>query len=170
RGEAGMSEPTLPEGLASCPQTLPAALARAVSLSPQEEAVICNGRRITFAGLALEVDRVAAALVAQGVKRDDHVGICLGNGIPWIVLFHALGRLGAVTVPVNTRLKPEEIAYTLRQSDTSLLFIADHLLKIDFVDVLRGICPAIDSALPDAALPKLTSVVVLGSEAPTGAV
>jgi fatty-acyl-CoA synthase len=148
---------------------LPAALARAASLAPRDEAVVCNGRRITFAGLVGEVDRVAAALVAHGVKRGDHVGICLGNGIPWIMLFHALGRLGAVTVPVNTRLKPEEIAYTLRQSDTSLLFIADRLLKIDFVDLLRGICPAIDGTLPDAALPRLASVVVLGSEAPAGA-
>lgn len=164
-----MSTPTSPAGLAACADTLPAALERAVSLAGDDEAVVCNGRRITYAALAREIDDVAAALSAHGVRRGDHVGICLGNGIPWIVLFHAIGRLGAVTVPVNTRLKAEEIAYTLEQSDVSLLFVADRLLKIDFVELLRGICPAIDGRLPDAALPKLRSVVVLGDAAPAGA-
>ena len=50
----------------------------------------------------------------------------------------ALGRIGAVTVPVNTRPKTDEIAYTLRQSDVSLLFVADQFLGIDFVAMLRA--------------------------------
>jgi len=165
-----MSAQQLPSDFFGCADTLPEALARAARLAGGDEAVVCNGERIGYAALAARVDEVATALVAQGVRKGDHVGICLGNGIPWIILFHAIARLGAVTVPVNTRLKAEEIAYTLRQSDVSLLFIADKLLRIDFIDLLRQICPAIDAALPDVALPQLTHVVVLGEEVPAGAI
>jgi len=164
-----MSASELPSDFFGCADTLPEALARAVRLAGQEEAVVCNGERIRYAALAARVDEVAASLAAHGVRKGDHVGICLGNSIPWIVLFHAIARLGAVTVPVNTRLKAEEIAYTLRQSDVSLLFMTDRLLKIDFVEILRQICPAVDKTLPDAALPKLTRVVVLGETVPVGA-
>ena len=156
--------------LSGVPDTLPASLARAAALAGPEEAMVCAGRRITFADLAARVDAVAAALAAHGVRHGDHVGICLGNGIDWVTLFFALGRIGAVTVPVNTRLKTDEIAYTLRQSDVSLLFVADQFLGIDFVAMLRAICPAIDGTLPDPALPALRGVVVLGDQVPAGAV
>ncbi|MGO4740365.1 AMP-binding protein [Bosea sp. 2KB_26] len=165
-----MSVQQLPSDLFGCADTLPEALSRALRLAPSDEAVVCNGERISYAALAARVDVVAAALVAHGMRKGDHVGICVGNGIPWIVLFHAIARLGAVVVPVNTRLKAEEIAYTLRQSDVSLLFVADKLLKVDFIEILRQICPAIDVTLPDAALPQLSSVVVLGETVPAGAI
>ncbi len=165
-----MSGQDLAPDLLPCATTLPQALALAVRLSGGDEAVVCDGERITYGALAARVDEVAAALAALGVRRGDHVGICLGNSIRWIVLFHAIARLGAVTVPVNTRLKAEEIAYTLRQSDVTTLFVAGRLLRIDFIALLRQICPAIDTALPDTALPKLSRVVVLGDEVPAGAV
>ena len=129
-----------------CPITTEDALRRAVAIAPDVEAIVAPAGRITFAGLAEEVARIRAALVATGVRRGDHVGICLGNGPRWVALFLALGSLGAVTVPVNTRFRGEEMAYALRQSRVTLLFLAARVLKVDFVAMLRGICPAVDGA------------------------
>ncbi|RFS83255.1 fatty-acid--CoA ligase [Actinomadura spongiicola] len=146
-----------------CPLTVHDALRRAAVIGPDVEAVVASHGRITYAALDAEVAAVRAALSAAGVRRGDHVAVCLGNGPEWVTLFLAIGSLGAVTVPINTRWRPPEIAYALRQSRSSMLFVADRFLNIDFVAMLREICPGVDTGLPDAELPDLRSVVVLGS-------
>ena len=81
---------------------------------------------------------MAAALHASGVKRGDHVAVCMGNSIEWAVFFYAAASLGAVTVPVNTRFKADEFEYCLKQADVKLLFVIDRFLKIDFVQTVRS--------------------------------
>ncbi|MCG7363847.1 AMP-binding protein [Roseomonas sp. ACRSG] len=152
-----------------CPLTTEAALRRAVVIAPDVEAIVAPAGRITYAALAEDVAAVRAALAAAGVRRGDHVGLCMGNGPRWVAIFLAIGSLGAVTVPVNTRFQAAEMAYALRQSRVSLLILSDRFLRVDFVGMLRGICPGLDAALPDAALPDLRQVVVLGQEVPAAA-
>jgi fatty-acyl-CoA synthase len=152
-----------------CPLTSHAALSRAALLAPDIEAVVASDGRLTFAELHDNVARLRAALARHGVRRGDHVGVCLGNSAVWVALFLALGSLGAVTVPINTRFRAEEIAYALRQSRVSTLFVADRFLGIDFIALLREIAPGVDTALPDAALPDLRSIVVVGDDVPRAA-
>lgn len=152
-----------------CPLTTADALARASAIAPDVEAIVASDGRLTYAQLAADVAHMRGALSAAGIGRGDHVGLCLGNGTRWMTLFLALGAVGAVTVPMNTRFRGEELAYALRQSRVTTLFIADQFLKIDFIAMLRGICPGIDTALPDAALPDLRSVIVLGENVPHAA-
>ena len=154
-----------------CPVTVQAALARAAALAPDVEALVAPDGRGTFAELADRVALTRAALHRAGIRRGDHVGLCLGNGVAFETLFLALGTLGAVSVPVNTRLKADEIAYALRQSRVRVLLTADRLLTVDFIATLRQILPAIDTpgALPDAALPDLERIVVLGDNIPVAA-
>ena len=153
-----------------CPPTVAAAVARAAALAPDVEAVVAPDGRVTFAALEAEVAGLRRALAAAGVRRGDHVGLCWGNGVGWVALFLALGSLGAVTVPVNTRFRAEELLYCLRQSRVSVLFLMARVLSTDFVGMLRGILPEIDGTLPGAALPELRRVVVLGDGVPAGAV
>ncbi|WP_233256121.1 class I adenylate-forming enzyme family protein [Falsiroseomonas bella] len=145
------------------------ALDRAARLWPDAEAVVLPGERITFTALRTLVLRRAANLHRLGLRRGDHVAICMGNSVEWTALLLAAGTLGAVVVPVNTRLRPPEIAYCLRQSDAAFLVMQDRLLKVDFVAMLRGIEPAVDSALPGAALPRLRRLLVLGANLPRAA-
>ncbi|TDD91478.1 AMP-binding protein [Actinomadura rubrisoli] len=152
-----------------CPLTADAALRRAAAVGADVQAVVSRQGDITYAELDAEVAAVRAALSAAGVRRGDHVAVCLGNGPRWVALFVAIGSLGAVTVPVNTRLRADEIAYVLRQSRASLLFTADRFLNVDFIAMLRQICPGADASLPDPALPDLREVVVLGEDVPAAA-
>mgnify|MGYP000598569832 CR=1 FL=1 len=149
-----------------CPVTVQDMLARAAALAPDVEALVAPDGRVTFAALAERVAETRAALAAAGVRKGDHVGLCLGNGIAFETLFLALGTLGAVTVPVNTRLKADEISYALRQSRVTRLFTADVLLSADFIATLREIAPAIDKGLPAPELPDLLEIVVLGDNVP----
>ncbi|WP_242904324.1 AMP-binding protein [Actinomadura terrae] len=154
---------------AICPLTADAALRRAAAVGADVQAIVSAQGTITYAELDAEVTAVRAALAAAGVGRGDHVAVCLGNGPRWVSLFVAIGSLGAVTVPVNTRLRADEIAYVLRQSRAKLLFTADRFLSSEFCAMLRQICPGIDKALPDPALPDLKDVVVLGADVPSAA-
>jgi fatty-acyl-CoA synthase len=150
-------------------QTLTNALNAAANAFPQQEALIISDRRLSWTALRDRVRETALGLRALGVNRGDHVAVCMGNSLEWVIFFYAAATVGAVTVPVNTRFKPDEMLYCLKQADVKLLFIADRFLKIDFMDMLRGICPGVDSRMPDAALPLLSTVVVLGDDVPAAA-
>ena len=150
-------------------QVLSDVLSRNAALRHDEEALVIDGRRLTYGALQDEVGAMTQGLRALGIRRGDHVAVCMGNALEWVTFFYAAASIGAVTVPVNTRFKPDELKYCLEQADVKLLFVADRFLRIDFVAMLRSICPAIDSALPDSALPRLANVVVLGDDVPHGA-
>lgn len=152
-----------------CPQTVADALARAAALAPDVEAIVAPEGRRRWAELADDVAAIRAALAAARVVHGEHVGICLGNGPRWMALFLAIGSLGAVAVPLNTRWRGEEMAYALRQSRVRTLILADRFLRTDYVAMLRGIEPALDAGLPGAALPDLTRVIVCGTDIPPAA-
>jgi len=151
-------------------QTLAEILTATAAAHAQDEALVIAGRRLTWAELRDNVREVAHALRAAGINHGDHVAVCMGNALEWVIFFYAAASIGAVTVPVNTRFKADEMLYCLKQADVRLLFIADRFLKIDFIAMLRGICPALDARLPDPGLPLLDTVVVLGEDVPAGAI
>jgi fatty-acyl-CoA synthase len=149
--------------------TIPEALRRAAAQWPDQEAMVADGERIRYGTLLERVQRAAANLHRLGLRRGDHMAICMGNCVDWVVVAYAAGWIGAVVVPVNTRFKAEEMRYCLAQSDARLLVVADRFLGIDFISMLRAIAPAIERRLPDPALPKLHTVVVFGDDVPASA-
>ncbi|MDX3908124.1 MAG: AMP-binding protein [Pigmentiphaga sp.] len=150
--------------------TLYRTLERTVQEHGAREAFVCQADRLTWSQVLDGTRRMAAALHASGVRKGDHVGIMLGNGANWLQMFFACATIGAVTVPVNTRFKTDELQFCLKQADVKLLVFADTFLGIDFVELLRAVEPAFDSALPGAALPELRRAVMLGDgPCPAGA-
>ncbi|MBN9220542.1 MAG: AMP-binding protein [Mesorhizobium sp.] len=152
------------------PLTIAEALRRTAVSAPDIEAIVASDGRLTWGALAEEVGRVGAGLAAQGIGRGDHVGLCLGNSVRWMTIFLALGSIGAVTVPINTRFVASEMAYALRQSRVRTLITCDRLFKIDFIAMLREICPALDRSLPDENMPDLERVIVIGADVPPAAI
>lgn len=151
-------------------QTLEQALEHAAGRWPDAEALVIAGRRVSYRELQHAAHAVARTLRASGIGHGDHVAVCMGNAVEWVQFFYGAAIVGAVTVPVNTRFKADELAYCLQQADVKLLLTVDRFLKIDFIAMLRQICPALEYTLPDAALPQLREVVVLGDNVPAGAV
>lgn len=80
----------------------------------------------TYAELDAATDAVARSLAERGVDAGDHVGTLLDTGLPFVLVVHALDRLGAVLVPLNVRHTPGELARACEKADvTSLLCDAD---------------------------------------------
>jgi len=148
------------------PRTLYAFVSERAQTRGDAEALVTATARLTYREQHQAVRRTAKAMHALGVRRNDFVGILMGNDETWVTLFYAAATLGAVTVPINTRFKSAELAFCLAQADVKALFIADRFLNIDFMSFLRAAEPAVDRALPGEALPLLCHVVVTGQEIP----
>ncbi|SDV46990.1 AMP-binding protein [Chitinasiproducens palmae] len=147
------------------PITLPAILAARAVDTPDAEALVIDGERIRYRELAERVQAAAARMVAAGVQHGEHVGILMGNSVDWVVLFYAAASIGAVTVPVNTRFKLDELNYCLKQGDVRVLFYVDTFLNIDYTALLREVEPAFDSQLPGEVLPLLRRAILIGDSA-----
>ncbi|OZI60671.1 AMP-binding protein [Bordetella genomosp. 11] len=151
------------------PTTLARVLDATAQERPDQEAYVGPDERLAWTQLRQRSRRLAAALHQAGIAKGDHVGVMLGNSGLWIAAFFACASIGAVTVPVNTRFKTEELRFCLKQADVKLLIYADSFLGIDYTGLLREVEPAIDRALPGAALPRLRAAVMVGEgEAPPG--
>src|SRR4051812_49613335 len=83
---------------------------------PEHPAVEAEDSVLTYADLRAEADRVARVLAARGVGPRDRVATTLPAGLDFAVLLHALPRIGAVLVPLNTRLTASERAWQVEDS------------------------------------------------------
>jgi o-succinylbenzoate---CoA ligase len=79
-------------------------------------ALVAEGRSLTYTQLRALADQTARRLAALGVGAGDRVAVLLPPGIEFAALLHALPRLGAVLVPVNTRLSDAERDWVIEDS------------------------------------------------------
>lgn len=99
------------------------ALHKGVSQVPQATAVVFGERRRSFAEVAGRVARLAAALRALGLRPGDRAGMLALNSDRYLEFFYATWWAGGVVNPVNIRWSPDEIAYSLDDCDTRILFV-----------------------------------------------
>jgi O-succinylbenzoic acid--CoA ligase len=81
---------------------------------PDRVALVAGGRSLSYGELEALAAATARRLAARGVGEGDRVAVLLPPGIDFAAVLHALPRLGAVLVPVNTRLGDEERAWVTR--------------------------------------------------------
>ncbi len=140
-------------------QTLAQVLSRHASERPEAEALVTAETRLTYAQLDAAVRKVAAGLRGLGLGKGDHIALLMGNDEKWLILFYAAASIGAVTVPVNTRFKPSELAYCLEQADCKVLFYAARFLNIDYAAMVAEVKPG---------LPKLVHAIAVDGGLPQG--
>jgi acyl-CoA synthetase (AMP-forming)/AMP-acid ligase II len=114
-------------------------LARNARKCPDLEGVIFRDRRVSYRELDNRVNRLANALLLRGVQKGDHVGLIIQNSREMLEIFFAAGKIGAVNVPVNTRLSPPEIAYILNNADVKILFLGENF--IGTIEKIKGNLP-----------------------------
>ena len=70
-------------------------------------------KRLTWAELSAEADRVARGLWSLGIRRGDRVGLWSTNCIEWIMMHMGCARAGAALVNVNPAYRSHELQFTL---------------------------------------------------------
>src|SRR4249919_265842 len=122
----GVTEPSYSHGVSALPllgETIGANLRRVAAAHPDREAVVdvAAGRRWTYAGLDLDTDGLARALIAAGIEAGDRVGIWAPNCAEWVLLQYATAKIGAILVNVNPAYRSHELKYVINQSGMLML-------------------------------------------------
>ncbi len=103
-------------------------LAKAIKLFPRKRAIVCGGRHWTYQEFSNRVHQLSRCLERIGIKKDDKVAILHPNCHTFLEAYYAIPQIGAVCVPINTRLSSGEIAFILKDSESKLL-IADSMFR-----------------------------------------
>jgi O-succinylbenzoate-CoA ligase len=97
-------------------------LSKRAHLSPRLEALVePGGRRFSYRELDARSNQIANALAGLGIRKGDRVALLLMNGPEFVESFFGVAKLGAVVVPVNWRLVPDELAFILKDSGSRAL-------------------------------------------------
>jgi fatty-acyl-CoA synthase len=105
------------EGLGSWP-------ARRARKSPHRPALVHGDTTVSYAALHTRTTRLAHALRAAGLRQGDRVAYLGPNHPSFLEALFAAGQLGAIFVPLNTRLAAPELAYQLRDAGARILIYA----------------------------------------------
>jgi len=144
--------------------TIPALLRDAAARYAEREAVVDGDRRLDFAALCAQAERVARALRAAGIAPGDRVAIWASNGWRWVVAACAVWQRGAVLVPLATRWKAPEVAPLLARTGARLLF-AEHASAGERpLAALFAHSGAARAGRPIAGLPELERIVALDAD------
>ncbi len=93
----------------------------------QKEALIEGGTRWVYSDFLAQVDKAASAFSAQGITAGDRVALMLYNQKELLVCFFALRKIGAIVVPVNIQMLPQDIAFVFQNAGARMIVVADGL-------------------------------------------
>jgi acyl-CoA synthetase (AMP-forming)/AMP-acid ligase II len=116
-----------------------------------------HSRRFTFADLAAETERLAAGLMAAGVRPGDVVSWQLPTSWQTVVVTSALSRLGVVQNPLVTSLREREIEYITREAGSTWFIVGGVHAGVDHSAMAARVAEAnrvlrvlsMNSGLPD---------------------
>ena len=98
-------------------------LERAASTFPDHPAIIHGMRRYSYAEFYARSRRLASALAASGIGKDDTVSVMLANTPAMLEAHYAIPMTGAVLHSINTRLDPAVVAFMLDHANTKLIIV-----------------------------------------------
>lgn len=104
------------------------AVATYAAAKPESPALIEGARRVTWREYHEARNRLAHALGGLGLRAGEHVVVYAPNSIEYLLAGAATRAIGAIPVPMNHRLAPDEVAYILDDSDAALVFVDDQFL------------------------------------------
>ncbi len=145
----------------------------AADTHPDRTAIILPDQRSTYAELRDAAIGKALSLQALGIGAGDHIGLLLPTGMDFIETLFAAALIGAVTVPVNARYMPPELAYVVENADLKILLTTDKIAEaVNFVERLNLAFPELEQASAEklniTRAPLLRNIVLFGDTPAAG--
>jgi fatty-acyl-CoA synthase len=117
-------------------------LHRAVDLYGKKIGVVCGARRFTYTEFGSRSERLAGALVAQGISPGERVAYLSFNNHELLEGYFGVIQAHAVVMPLNVRLTPAELVSILNHSGARILLFENDFAPL--VKALRPACPGIE--------------------------
>lgn len=99
-----------------------------VERNPEAVAIRCEGQSYSYRQVGDMVGRLGNALRQLGVRMEDRVLLLLLDGPEFVAAFWGAVRIGAVPIPVNTNMKPQDYEYFLNDSRAMVAIVSEPLL------------------------------------------
>jgi long-chain acyl-CoA synthetase len=85
-------------------------------------ALVFGDQRISYKHFLENVDRLACGLIGVGLQRGDRIGILALNSLEYVYLYGAASKIGAIMLPINWRLNPQEVEYIISDGNPKVIF------------------------------------------------
>src|SRR5437762_9675139 len=115
---------------------------RARKLYGEREAVVDGNLRLTYAQFFDRCDRWSATLQKLGVGQNDRVAYIAPNTHAQLESFYAVPQIGAVLVPINYRLTPDDFVYLINHSGSKI--VCAHSDYLEAIDSIRAQVPMVE--------------------------
>jgi len=116
---------------------------RTRKLYSDREAVVDEDLRLSYAQFFDRCDRWSSALQSMGVQQGDRIAYISPNTHAMLESFYAVPQIGAICVPINHRLTPNDFVYLINHSGARVVCV--HSTFLDAVDSVRGELPDVMS-------------------------
>ncbi|CAN5659449.1 class I adenylate-forming enzyme family protein [soil metagenome] len=146
------------------PSAVDAMFREAVARAGDAPALVDGELRLSYRALDREVERTAAGLAAHGVKAGDRVAVVLSNRAEAALSVLAIARLGAVLVPIGTRLREPEVAYILQNAEAGCL-IYEGVFEAEMPRGFPALRFRVDAGTRD--VPSFATLRAAAGDAPT---
>jgi fatty-acyl-CoA synthase len=111
-------------------------------LYPRHEAVVDGAARYTYEEFFDRCDRWSSVLQRLGVGAGDRVAYIAPNTHAMLESFYAVPQIGAILVPINYRLTPQDFVYIIGHSGSRI--VCAHADYLEAVDAVRGEMPSVE--------------------------
>ena len=137
--------------------------------TPHAEALVHGARRFDYAALAGAVTAAAQVLLGCGARRAQRIAVYMEKRVEHVAACYGAALAGAVFVPVNPLLKPEQVAHILADCAVCILVTTPERLRL--LEPVLGSLPALHTVLVtgQAEAPALPGIAVQSWDQPTPA-
>jgi len=104
-------------------------LKRAITIAPNTE-IVYNDHRQTYRETYERVIGLANSLLSLGISKGTVIGVADFNTHRYVELLYASSLIGSIIYPVNIRLPPEQIIYTLKHANVEWLFLSKDFIAL----------------------------------------
>lgn len=111
---------------------------RSANFYPGRVALVCGSQRFSYQQFSDRVNNLAGSLSSRGIQRGERIAALLPNCHRFAELYLAAATLGAVVVPLNVRLSPQDLIRLIRHSEAMILFAGS-----PFRETLRAMAGAL---------------------------
>ncbi|MUL65861.1 hypothetical protein BOO86_15405 [Mycobacterium sp. CBMA 234] len=121
----------------------------------EREAIVVGDTRLTWRELETVTARAAGELEFHGLAKGDRFAVLCTNSAEFVIAVHAASRLGAIVVPVNTKLAAPEVAHILSDSGSAMLAYGAGMAELAIGSGILAGTKSLLSLGPSAARPDV---------------
>jgi long-chain acyl-CoA synthetase len=151
------------------PKNLRQLIEHRASTQPEKQFLFseADGRSFTYSQFDQAVNRAAQLLLANDIAKGDVISLLLPNGVAYVIAYFACWKIGAIAGPVNSLLKPPEMAFVMAHCGAKALLVHEDFRPsvksvTSHLSALRAIIPFDDEGRStqqfEGAVDKLSSV------------